>query len=59
MVAKKVSVNVKKQQYHQIWLLPEFLTMSEKYIVYRPLKRLKRLKYSLGLKINILLTQEC
>ena len=59
MVAKEVSDNVKKQQYHQIWLLPGFLTMSEKYIVYRPLKRLKRLKCSLGLKINILLTQEC
>ena len=58
MVSKEVSVNVKKQQYHQIWLLPGFLTMSEKCILYRPLKRLKRLKYSLGLGLNILLTQE-
>ena len=58
MVAKEVSVNVKKQQYHQIRLLPGFLTMSQKCILYRQLKRLKRLKYSLGLGLNILLTQE-
>ena len=46
MVAKEVSVTVKTKKYFQIWLIPRFSIMSEKYRTYRPLKHQKRLKAS-------------
>ena len=49
----------KYQKYFQIWFFPRFSIMSEKCIIYRPMKHHKRLKNSLKLELNFLLMQEC
>ena len=49
----------KNQKYFQIWFFPRFSIMSEKCIIYRPLKHHKRLKNSSKLELNFLLMHEC